>query len=123
LALSFDKRGRPWSSSLEKDLVSDACFLPRLLRLIPSFQEAGVLRALAGVIGLIQATESLKLILGIGEPLIGKLVLFDALEMDLTKMNVRRDIDCPICRESPTIRELIDYDQFCGSVTTVIPPP
>ena len=91
--------------------------------LIPSCQEAGVLGALAGVIGLIQATETLKLILGIGEPLIGKLVLFDALGMDLTKMNVRRDIDCPICGERPTIRELIDYDQFCGSATPSIPPP
>jgi adenylyltransferase/sulfurtransferase len=91
--------------------------------LVPSCQEAGALGALAGVIGLIQATETLKLILGIGEPLIGKLVLFDALGMDLTKMNVRRDIDCPICGESPTIRELIDYDQSCGSAPPSIPPP
>lgn len=82
--------------------------------LIPSCQEAGVLGALAGVIGLIQATEALKLILGIGEPMIGKLVLFNALEMDLIKMNVRRDENCPICSEKPTIKELIDYERFCG---------
>jgi len=91
--------------------------------LVPSCQEASVLGALAGVIGLIQATETLKLILGIGEPLIGKLVLFDALGMDLTKMNVRKDRDCPICGEKPTIKELIDYDQFCGSITPSIPAP
>lgn len=82
--------------------------------LVPSCQEAGVLGALAGVIGLIQATETLKLILGIGEPLIGKLILFDALEMDLMKVNVRKDKNCPICGEEPTIRELIDYERFCG---------
>lgn len=82
--------------------------------LVPSCQEAGVLGALAGVIGLIQATETLKLILGIGEPLIGKLILFDALEMDLMKVNVRKDKNCPICGEEPTIRELMDYERFCG---------
>lgn len=82
--------------------------------LIPSCQEAGVLGALAGVIGLVQATETLKLILGIGEPLIGKLILFNALEMDLIKMNASRDKSCPICGEKPTIKELIDYELFCG---------
>lgn len=82
--------------------------------LVPSCQEAGVLGALAGVIGLVQATETLKLILGIGEPIIGKLVLFNALEMDLIKVNVRRDKNCPICGEKPTIKELIDYERFCG---------
>jgi len=82
--------------------------------LVPSCQEAGVLGALAGVIGLIQATETLKLVLGIGEPIIGKLVLFNALEMDLIKVNVRRDGNCPICGEKPVIKELIDYEEFCG---------
>jgi molybdopterin/thiamine biosynthesis adenylyltransferase len=82
--------------------------------LVPSCQEAGVLGALAGVIGLIQATETLKLILEIGKPVIGKLILFDALEMDLMKVNVRKDKNCPICGEEPTIRELIDYERFCG---------
>ena len=89
--------------------------------LVPSCQEAGVLGALAGVIGLIQATETLKLILGIGEPIVGKLVLFNALGMDLTKMNTRRDEDCPICSARPKIRELVDYEQFCGLKAS--PPP
>lgn len=82
--------------------------------LIPSCQEAGVLGALAGVIGLIQATETLKLILRIGEPIIGKLILFNALEMELMKVAVRKNKDCPVCGESPTITNLIDYERFCG---------
>lgn len=89
--------------------------------LVPSCQEAGVLGALAGVIGLIQATETLKLILGIGEPLIGKLAIFEALVMDLTKMNVRKDKNCPICGEKPTVRELIDYELFCGLKSSPLP--
>jgi molybdopterin/thiamine biosynthesis adenylyltransferase len=88
--------------------------LPPPPGLVPSCQEAGVLGALAGVIGLIQATETLKLILRIGEPLIRKLVLFDSLEMSLTKLNVRRDENCPVCGEKPTIKESIDYELFCG---------
>jgi adenylyltransferase/sulfurtransferase len=86
--------------------------------LVPSCQEAGVLGALAGVIGVIQATETLKLILGIGEPLIGKFVLFDALRMDLTKFDTKRDKNCPVCSEKPTIRELIDYKQSCDLGTS-----
>jgi molybdopterin/thiamine biosynthesis adenylyltransferase len=81
--------------------------------LVPSCQEAGVLGALAGVIGLIQATETLKLIMGIGEPLIGKFILFDALEMNLTKLNVRRDENCPVCSEKSTIKGLVDYEESC----------
>ena len=81
--------------------------------LIPSCQEAGVLGALAGVIGLIQATETLKLILGIGKSLIGKLILFDALEMDLTKLNVRRGMrNCPVCSEKSTIKGLVGMKSF-----------
>ncbi len=86
--------------------------------LVPSCQEAGVLGALAGVIGLIQATETLKLILGIGEPLIGKFLLFDALRMELSKFDARRDKNCPVCGENPKIRELIDYEEFCRSGTS-----
>ncbi|MEK7397618.1 MAG: molybdopterin-synthase adenylyltransferase MoeB [Candidatus Poribacteria bacterium] len=81
---------------------------------VPSCQEAGVLGALAGVIGLIQATETLKLILEIGEPLVGELIVFDALEMSFRKIKIPRDKDCPICGENPTITELIDYEWFCG---------
>lgn len=89
--------------------------------LVPSCQEAGVLGALAGVIGLIQATETLKLIFGIGEPIIGKLILFNALEMDLIKVNVRRDKNCAICSEKSTIKNLIDYEQFCGTKSSPFP--
>ncbi len=89
--------------------------------LVPSCQEAGVLGALAGVIGVIQATETLKLILGIGEPLIGKFVLFDALQMNLLKLTVRKNTNCPICGEEPTIQELVDYEQSCGSQASLPP--
>jgi len=81
---------------------------------VPSCQEAGVLGALAGVIGLIQATETLKLILGIGEPLVGKLIIFNALEMSFRTVKVPRDPNCPICGEHPTVTKLIDYEWFCG---------
>ena len=64
--------------------------------------------------GCIQATEAIKLIAGIGEPLIGKLLIFDALAMEFTTVKVRWDADCPVCGKEPTVTELIDYDQFCG---------
>jgi adenylyltransferase/sulfurtransferase len=81
---------------------------------VPSCQEAGVLGALAGVIGLIQATETLKLILGIGEPLVGKLIIFNSLDMGFRKVNVPKDKNCPVCGEKPTVTKLIDYEIFCG---------
>jgi adenylyltransferase/sulfurtransferase len=82
--------------------------------LVPSCQEAGVLGATAGVVGLIQATEVLKLILGIGQPLVGRLLLFNALDMTLREVRIARDPDCAICGEHPTITSLIDYEQACG---------
>jgi adenylyltransferase/sulfurtransferase len=82
--------------------------------MVPSCAEGGVLGVLPGIIGTIQATEVIKLILGIGEPLIGRLLLFDALEMRSTEMQLQKDPDCPICGEHPTIHELIDYEAFCG---------
>ena len=81
---------------------------------VPSCQEAGVLGALSGVIGLIQATETLKLILGIGEPLVGKLIIFNALEMNFRRVKVPRDPNCPVCGDHPTVTKLIDYEWFCG---------
>lgn len=81
---------------------------------VPSCAEGGVLGILPGIMGTIQATEVIKLILGIGEPLIGKLLLFDALDMSMRTLKLRRDPACPICGENPTIHELIDYEQFCG---------
>ena len=89
--------------------------------LVPSCAEGGVLGILPGTIGLIQATEAVKLILGIGEPLVGRLLLFDALRMSFRELRLRKDPDCPICGEHPTIHALIDYNQFCG-VTAQLEP-
>jgi adenylyltransferase/sulfurtransferase len=82
--------------------------------LVPSCAEGGVLGVLPGVIGTIQATEAIKLITGIGEPLIGRLMLYDALAMRFRELKLRRNPDCPVCGEHPTVTELIDYEQFCG---------
>jgi MoaD family protein len=82
--------------------------------LVPSCAEGGVLGVLPGIIGIIQATEAIKLILGAGQPLIGRLLLYDALQMRFRELKLRRDVECPVCGDNPTIRELIDYDAFCG---------
>ena len=82
--------------------------------LAPSCAEGGVLGVLPGVIGSLQANEALKLALGIGEPLVGRLLLFDALSAELNEVKLRRDPDCPVCGEHPTITDYIDYVQFCA---------
>ncbi len=82
--------------------------------LVPSCAEGGVLGILPGLVGVIQATEVIKLILGIGEPLIGRLLLVDALGMSFRTLKLRKNPDCPACGTHPTVTELIDYDQFCG---------
>jgi sulfur-carrier protein adenylyltransferase/sulfurtransferase len=82
--------------------------------LVPSCAEGGVLGILPGTVGLIQATETVKLILGIGEPLIGRLVLYDALAMKFRELKLRRNPECPVCGDHPTITKLIDYQEFCG---------
>ena len=82
--------------------------------MVPSCAEGGVLGVLPGMIGVMQAIEAIKLITGIGESLIGRLVHFDALKMKFREFKLRRDPKCPVCSEHPTITELIDYDQFCG---------
>ncbi len=81
--------------------------------LVPSCQEAGVLGVIAGIIGVIQATEVIKLVLGKGNILNGKLLLYDSLNMDFKKLNIQRNPACPMCGENPTIKELIDYEEFC----------
>jgi molybdopterin/thiamine biosynthesis adenylyltransferase len=81
--------------------------------LVPSCQEAGVLGVIAGIIGVIQATEVIKLVLGKGNLLNGKLLLYDSLNMDFKKLNIHRNPACPMCGENPTIKELIDYEEFC----------
>ena len=81
---------------------------------VPSCAEGGVLGVLPGIIGTLQAMETIKLLLGLGEPLIGRLVLYDALSTEFHKLELRKDPACPLCGENPTITELIDYDEFCG---------
>jgi sulfur-carrier protein adenylyltransferase/sulfurtransferase len=82
--------------------------------LVPSCAEGGVLGVLPGIIGVIQATEAIKLILGVGEPLIGRFLIYDALKMRFRELKLRKDPDCPVCGTHPTVTKLIDYEQFCG---------
>ena len=82
--------------------------------LVPSCAEGGVLGVLPGIIGSLQANEVIKLLTGVGDPLIGRLVLFDALKMRFRELKLRKDPQCPVCSDNPAQRELIDYEQFCG---------
>ena len=84
--------------------------------LVPSCAEGGVLGILPGVVGTIQATEAVKLIIGVGEPLINRFMIYDALRMRFRELKLRKDPECPVCGENPTVTELIDYEQFCGIV-------
>src|SRR5262249_45760178 len=81
---------------------------------VPSCAEGGVLGILPGVVGVIQATEAVKLILGTGEPLIGRLLHYDALHMAFREFKVRPNPECPVCGDNPSVKQLIDYEQFCG---------
>lgn len=89
--------------------------------MVPGCAEAGVLGALPGVIGSIQAMEAVKLLLGIGQSLVGRLLLFDALQLQFRELALQRDPACPLCGESPTVRELIDYEAFCGVAPVAFP--
>jgi adenylyltransferase/sulfurtransferase len=93
--------------------------------LVPSCAEGGVLGVLPGIIGVIQATESIKLVTGIGEPLIGRFLIYDALRMRFRELKLKKDPECPVCGTSPTVTKLIDYEQFCGvgpaAQTTEVP--
>jgi len=84
--------------------------------MVPSCAEGGVLGILPGIIGVIQATEAIKIILGEGRPLIGRLMLYDALEMKFRELKIRKDPSCPVCGEHPTIHDLQDYESFCGII-------
>jgi len=88
---------------------------------VPSCAEGGVFGVLPGIIGSIQAVEAIKLITGVGETLVGRLLLFDAMEMEFTTVKLRWDPSCPVCGEHPTVTELIDYDAFCGLAPTQVP--
>lgn len=83
--------------------------------MVPSCAEAGVFGVLPGIVGSIQAVEAIKLILGVGEPLVNRLLIFDALNMEFREVRLRRDPDCPLCGQNPTVTELIDYQVFCGT--------
>lgn len=87
-------------------------------RLVPNCAEAGVIGVLPGIIGTIQANETIKLILGIGEPLSGRLLTFDSLKMQFKELKLRKDVSCPVCGTHPIITELIDYEEFCGLKNT-----
>jgi adenylyltransferase/sulfurtransferase len=85
--------------------------------MVPSCAEGGVLGVLCASVGATQVTEAIKLLAGIGEPLIGRLQIYDALEMSWRQLRVRKDPQCVVCGENPTVTELIDYDEFCGAIT------
>ncbi len=91
--------------------------------MVPSCAEGGVLGVLCASIGAIQVTEAIKLLTGIGDPLVGGLMVYDALEMSYRKIQVRKDPNCAICGENPTVTALIDYDDFCGAVSDEAPRP
>ena len=85
--------------------------------MVPSCAEGGVLGVLCASIGSIQVNEAIKLLTGIGEPLVGTLMIYDALEMEYRKLKVRKDPSCALCGENPTVTGLIDYETFCGAVS------
>ncbi len=91
--------------------------------LVPSCAEAGVLGILPGLIGTIQATETVKIILGMGQTLAGRFLIYDALKMRFRELTLRKDPECPVCGTHPTVTALIDYDQFCGIVPAQAAPP
>ncbi|MCL4812690.1 MAG: molybdopterin-synthase adenylyltransferase MoeB [Vicinamibacteraceae bacterium] len=90
--------------------------------LIPSCAEGGVFGVLPGIVGTIQATEAIKLLTGVGEPLIGRFLVYDALRMRFRELTLRRDPECPVCGDRPTITSLVDYEQFCGAPAPAAAP-
>ena len=86
--------------------------------MVPSCAEGGVLGVLCATVGSIQTTEAIKLLTGIGDPLVGRLTIYDALEMTFRSVRVRKDPECPLCGKNPTITELIDYEAFCGTISS-----
>ncbi|CAN5925556.1 molybdopterin-synthase adenylyltransferase MoeB [soil metagenome] len=109
----------PGSAAKKLGLEAGPCYRclypePPPPHLAPSCQEAGVLGILPGVIGLLQATEAIKLILGIGDPLVGRLLTYDSLKMKFRELKLRRNPECPVCGPNPTIKSYIDYEGFCA---------
>jgi adenylyltransferase/sulfurtransferase len=115
----FDGQASVFAPSLSDDAPCYRCLYPEPPPpgMVPSCAEGGVLGVLCASIGSIQVTEGIKLLTGIGDPLIGELMIYDALEMEYRKVRMRRDPHCALCGEAPTVDSLIDYEVFCGAVS------
>ena len=115
----FDGQASVFAPKLVDDAPCYRCLCPEPPPpgMVPSCAEGGVLGVLCASIGSIQVNEAIKLLTGIGDPLVGKLMIYDALEMEYRKLKVRKDPNCALCGENPTVTELIDYDTFCGALS------
>jgi molybdopterin/thiamine biosynthesis adenylyltransferase/rhodanese-related sulfurtransferase len=115
----FDGQASVFAPTLVDDAPCYRCLYPEPPPpgMVPSCAEGGVLGVLCASIGAIQVNEAIKLLTGIGDPLVGQLMIYDALEMDYRKLKVRKDPNCALCGEHPTVTELIDYETFCGAVS------
>ena len=115
----FDGQASVFAPSLGEDLPCYRCLYPEPPPpgMVPSCAEGGVLGVLCASIGSIQVNEAIKLLTGIGDPIAGKLMIYDALEMEFRKLKVRKDPGCALCGDNPTVTGLIDYDAFCGAVS------
>ncbi|MDX6372574.1 MAG: sulfur-carrier protein adenylyltransferase/sulfurtransferase [Nocardioidaceae bacterium] len=115
----FDGQASVFAPTLAEDAPCYRCLYPEPPPpgMVPSCAEGGVLGVLCASIGAIQVTEAIKLLTGIGDPLVGQLMIYDALEMEYRKLRVRKDPNCALCGENPTVTGLIDYDTFCGAVS------
>jgi adenylyltransferase/sulfurtransferase len=116
----FDGQASVFAPTLADDAPCYRCLYPEPPPpgMVPSCAEGGVLGVLCASIGSIQVNEAIKLLTGIGDPLVGKLMIYDALEMEYRKLKVRKDPNCALCGENPTVTELIDYETFCGAIST-----
>jgi adenylyltransferase/sulfurtransferase len=115
----FDGQASVFAPTLDEDAPCYRCLYPEPPPpgMVPSCAEGGVLGVLCASIGSIQVNEAIKLLTGVGDPLVGKLMIYDALEMEYRKLKVRKDPNCALCGENPTVTGLIDYDTFCGAVS------
>ncbi|WP_322936819.1 adenylyltransferase/sulfurtransferase MoeZ [Nocardioides bizhenqiangii] len=115
----FDGQASVFAPTLADDAPCYRCLYPEPPPpgMVPSCAEGGVLGVLCASIGSIQVNEAIKLLAGIGDPLVGKLMIYDALEMEYRKLKVRKDPNCALCGDNPTVTELIDYDVFCGAIS------
>jgi molybdopterin/thiamine biosynthesis adenylyltransferase/rhodanese-related sulfurtransferase len=115
----FDGQASVFAPTLAEDAPCYRCLYPEPPPpgMVPSCAEGGVLGVLCASIGSIQVNEAIKLLTGVGDPAVGKLVIYDALELEWRKLKVRKDPNCALCGENPTVTELIDYDAFCGAIS------